>query len=155
MSADQAPQPLGFSRQEHRSGLPFPSPMHESEITQSCPTLSNPMDCSQPGSSIHGIFQARVLEWGVIAFFWACLVPYFSKNPVKSQFSHNPLFSIIWSSLVTDQIPYTYLSPRWCLITVACLQEESYCSQNSPFLLMLVIFYPRTLPHPQARALCL
>ena len=35
---------------------------------QSCPTLSDPMDCSQPGSSIHGIFQARVLEWGAIAF---------------------------------------------------------------------------------------
>ena len=40
----------------------------ESEVTQSCPTLSNPMDCSPPGSSIHGIFQARVLEWGAIAF---------------------------------------------------------------------------------------
>ena len=35
----------------------------ESEVTQSCPTLSDPMDCSLPGSSIHGIFQARVLEW--------------------------------------------------------------------------------------------
>ena len=40
----------------------------ESEVTQSCPTLCNPMDCSPPGSSIHGIFQARVLEWGAIAF---------------------------------------------------------------------------------------
>ena len=40
----------------------------ESEIAQSCPTLSDPMDCSSPGSSIHGIFQARVLEWGAIAF---------------------------------------------------------------------------------------
>ena len=40
----------------------------ESKVTQSCPTLSNPMDCSQSGSSIHGIFQAKVLEWGVIAF---------------------------------------------------------------------------------------
>ena len=39
----------------------------ESEVAQSCPTLSNPMDCSRPGSSIHGIFQARVLEWGAIA----------------------------------------------------------------------------------------
>ena len=36
----------------------------ESEVTQSCPTLSDPMDCSPPGSSIHGILQARVLEWG-------------------------------------------------------------------------------------------
>ena len=40
----------------------------ESEVTQSCLTLSNPMDCSLPGSSVHGIFQARVLEWGAIAF---------------------------------------------------------------------------------------
>ena len=41
----------------------------ESEVAQSCPTLSDPMDCSLPGSSIHGIFQARVLEWSAIAFF--------------------------------------------------------------------------------------
>ena len=41
---------------------------NESEVAQSCPTLSDPMDWSPPGSSIHGIFQARVLEWGAIAF---------------------------------------------------------------------------------------
>ena len=40
----------------------------ESEVAQSCPTLSNPMDCNPPGSSVHGIFQARVLEWGALAF---------------------------------------------------------------------------------------
>ena len=40
----------------------------ESEVAQSCPTLSDSMDCSLPGSSVHGIFQARVLEWGAIAF---------------------------------------------------------------------------------------
>ena len=40
----------------------------ESEVVQSCPTLRNPMDWSLPGSSVHGIFQARVLEWGAIAF---------------------------------------------------------------------------------------
>ena len=71
-AAHQAAPSLGFSRQEHWSGLPFPSPKHESEseseVTQSCPTLSDPMDCSLPGSSIHGIFQARILEWGAIAF---------------------------------------------------------------------------------------
>ena len=44
--------------------------MHESEseVAQSCLTLSDPMDCSLPGSSIHGVFQARVLEWCAIAF---------------------------------------------------------------------------------------
>ena len=40
----------------------------ESEVAQLCPTLSDPMDCSPPGSSVHGIFQERVLEWGAIAF---------------------------------------------------------------------------------------
>ena len=40
----------------------------ESEVAQSCPTLGDPKDCSLPGSSVHGIFQARVLEWGAIAF---------------------------------------------------------------------------------------
>ena len=71
MAAHQAPPSLGFSKQEYWSGLPFPSPVHESEseIAQSCPILNDPMDCSLPGSSIHGIFQARVLEWGAIAFY--------------------------------------------------------------------------------------
>ena len=41
----------------------------ESEVAQSCPTPSDPMDCTPPGSSIHEIFQARVLEWGAIPFF--------------------------------------------------------------------------------------
>ena len=70
MAAHQAPPSLGFSRQEYWSGLPFPSPMHESEseVIQLCSTLSDPMNCSLPGSSVHGIFQERVLEWGAIAF---------------------------------------------------------------------------------------
>ena len=73
-AAHQAPPSLGFSRQEYWSGLPFPSPVHksENEVAQSCPTLSDPMDCSLPGSSIRGIFQARVLEWGAIAFSSVC-----------------------------------------------------------------------------------
>ena len=66
MAAHQALPSLGFSRQEHWSGLPFPSPMRESEVAQSCLTLCDPMDCSLPGFSVHGIFQARVLEWVAI-----------------------------------------------------------------------------------------
>ena len=42
--------------------------MYVLEVTQSCPTLCDPMDCSLPGSSVHGIFQARVLEWVAISF---------------------------------------------------------------------------------------
>ena len=71
-AAHQAPPSLGFSRQEHWNGLPFPSPTHESEneseVAQPCPTPSDPTDCSPPGPSFHGIFQARVLEWDAIAF---------------------------------------------------------------------------------------
>ena len=44
----------------------------ESEVAQSCPSLSDPIDCSLPGSSVHGIFQARVLEWGANAFSVYC-----------------------------------------------------------------------------------
>ena len=67
-AAHQAPPSLGFSRQGHWSGLPFPSPMHESEVAQSCPTPSDPMDCSLPGFSVHGILQTRTLEWVAISF---------------------------------------------------------------------------------------
>ena len=71
-AAYQASPSMGFSRQEHWRGCHFllqcMKVESESEVTQSCLTLSNPMDCSPPGSSIHGIFQATVLEWGAIAF---------------------------------------------------------------------------------------
>ena len=100
MAAHQPPPSLGFSRQEHWSGLPFPSPMHESEkwkwscsvvsrictarpvAYQNCvsvsaqlrPTLCDPMDYSPPDSSVHGVLQARTLEWVAIPFsrvsFW-------------------------------------------------------------------------------------
>ena len=53
----------------------------ESEVAQSCPTCSNPMDCSLPGSSVHGILQARVLEWGAIAF-----------SRISHRYAHIPLF---------------------------------------------------------------
>ena len=103
-AAYQAPPPMGFSRQEYWSGLPYTmgyysaikrkafesvlmrwmnlEPIIQSEVSQkekdkycilthaastyslqSCPTLCNPMDCSLPGSSVHGILQARILEW--------------------------------------------------------------------------------------------
>ena len=68
----QAPPSLEFSRKEHWSGLPFPSPMHESEKWKWSRSVmsdsSDPMDFSPPGSSIHGIFQTGVPEWGAIAF---------------------------------------------------------------------------------------
>ena len=71
-AAHRAPPSLGFSRQEYWSGLPF-SPQcmkvkSQSEVAQSCPTPSNLVNYSLPGSPVHGIFQARVLEWDAIAF---------------------------------------------------------------------------------------
>ena len=55
----------------------------ESEVAQSCPTLCDPMDCSLPGSSVHGIFQARVLEWGAIAF--SSSMPQYSVNKTSEK----------------------------------------------------------------------
>ena len=72
MAAHQAPPSLGFSRKNTGVGCHFllqsMKVKSQSEVAQSCSTLRDPMDCSLPGSSVHGICQARVLEWGAIAF---------------------------------------------------------------------------------------
>ena len=72
MAAHQAPRPWDSPGKNTGAGchfsLQFMKAKSESEVTQSYPTPSDPMDCSPPGSSVHGIFQARVLEWGAIAF---------------------------------------------------------------------------------------
>ena len=104
-AAHQAPSSLRFSTQEHWSGLPFPSPMHESEKWKwSCSaflTLSNPMDCSAPGSSIHGIFQVRVLEWGAIAFSYVCMYSTY----------------YIWCTWLKDLHRFSYWNSKWRLCT--------------------------------------
>ena len=72
MAAHQAPRPWDSPGKNTRVDCHFllqcMKVKSESEVAQLCPTLRDPMDCSLPGSSIHGIFQARVLEWGAIAF---------------------------------------------------------------------------------------
>ena len=71
-AAHQAPRPWDSPGKNTGVGCHFllqcMKVKSESEVTQLCPNLSDPMDCSLPGSSVHGIFQARVLEWGAIAF---------------------------------------------------------------------------------------
>ena len=69
-AAYQAPLPMGFSRQEYWSGVPLPSPNSGFRyprfahlLTQSCPSLWDPLDCSPPGSSVDEILKARILEW--------------------------------------------------------------------------------------------
>ena len=72
-AAHQAPPSLGLSRQEHWSGLPFPSSMHESEVIQLCPTLSNTMDCSPPGSSNPCYFPSKSTGVGCHCLLWYCI----------------------------------------------------------------------------------
>ena len=120
-AAHQAPLFLGFSRQEHWSGLPFPFPMRESEseVAQSSPTLSNPMDCSPPGSSIHRIFQARrVLEWRAIAFSDACYhntIQSLGRKPCKSP--HNSCCTrrselvTVYVLIIIDRLSSKHASP--------------------------------------------
>ena len=68
-AAHQAPLPMEFARQENWSGLPLPSPFIAiAKSLQSCPTLCDPMDCSSPGSSVHGILQVRILGWVAVPF---------------------------------------------------------------------------------------
>ena len=75
----------------------------EREVTQSCPTPSDPMDCSLPGSSIHGIFQARVLEWGAIAFSHLFIhplniSPWMSHKVKVKLLSHAWLLATPWTA---------------------------------------------------------
>ena len=68
-AAHQSPLSTGFSRQEYWSGLPFDYRIiFFSMCAQSCPTICDPMDCSPPGSPVHRILQARILEWVAISF---------------------------------------------------------------------------------------
>ena len=78
----------------------------ESEVAQSCPTLSDPMDCSLPGSSVHGIFQARVLEWGAIAF-----------SEETSSLSHSIVFLYFFALITEEGFP---ISP--CYSLELCIQ---------------------------------
>ena len=75
----------------------------ESEVSQSCPTFSDPMDCSPPGSSIHGIFQARVLEWGAIASsdlnVYLYLNPMFITLSVPFPSPHQNLLEEEWDDM--------------------------------------------------------
>ena len=72
----------------------------ESEVVRSCSTISDPVDCSLPGSSVHGIFQARVLEWGAIAFSlnWPSSLLFFEVEDIFFFFTFSPLllFYFIW-----------------------------------------------------------
>ena len=103
MEAHQAPRPWDSPGKNTGVGCHFllqcMKVESESEVAQSCPTPSDPMDYSLPGPSIHGIFQARVLEWGAIAFSKTTYGNTLSgekKVKVKS-LSHVQLFVTPWA----------------------------------------------------------
>ena len=106
-AAYQAPLSLGFSGKNTGVGCHFllqgMKVKGESEVAQSCPTLSDPMDCSLPGSSIHRIFQARVLEWGAIAFSWFFNYTSINKQSKQTKSCHdshdNSVF--IWTPIIS------------------------------------------------------
>ena len=85
-----------------------------SEVAQSCPTLSDPMDCSLPGSTVHGIFQARVLEWDAIAFSVCTLIP--SKNIEWQSCIRNRCWPSVYFLYLENKIRDFY---SYC-ITVCC-----------------------------------
>ena len=109
--------------------LQFMKVKSESEVAQSCPTLCNPMDCSLPGSSIHGIFQARVLEWVPIAFssVWG-LVSY--NSVLEGRFSMPAV------SLAAKCLP--------CIETLVTMSPRGKDSYNS---CLKVLTPSATLPH--------
>ena len=94
----------------------------ERDVAQSCPTLSNPMDCSLPGSSVHGICQATILEWGVIAFSYSknYILPTFHiyhwsfRVLVLEGHKFRPLSGNTFSSLYE-----VHPSPRLCSICLS------------------------------------
>ena len=97
--AHQAPLYMGLSSQETGVGCHFllqcMKVKSQSEVAQSCPTPSDPVDCSLPVSSVHGIFQARGLEWGTIAFSDMLLEPTVSR---VGHFSHVQLYMTPWTA---------------------------------------------------------
>ena len=122
--------------------------MRESEVTQSCPTLSDPMDCSLPGSSIHGIFQAGVLEWGAIAFsdIMSSEQEIMTRNTErqKTQFEKTVMVSEIDMSGMF--IPYIYFA-NWLLLWYQHLHHITQlpflflCGENIKDLLLATIKY--------------
>ena len=85
------------------------SAMKESEVTQLCPTLCDPMDCSLPGSSVHGIFQARILEWVATSFSRGSSrpgSPTLQADALPSEPPGKPGFCC-----TTMQISHNYVSP--------------------------------------------
>ena len=108
----------------------------ESEVAQSCPTLPGPMDCSLPGSSAHGIFQARVLEWVAIAFSATCML--LMPKSACSHTSLPPSPLILVSSLSLGSLQKS-LHQIWSLLKLMSI--ESVMPSNH-----IILCHPLLLP---------
>ena len=97
----------------------------EREVAQLCPTFSDPMDCSLPGSSIHGMFQARVLEWGAIAFS-ALYNRFLVHPPHQNWLKCVPFYGwLIFHCVYVPQLHYPFV----CQWTSRLLPCSSYCKE--------------------------
>ena len=118
--AYQAPPSMGFSRQGYWSGLPFPSPMHESEkwkwSRSVVSTLSDPIDCSLPGFSIHGIFQIRVTGVGCHCLLRiSCIVlSYFNEYLLKIYFNSRKHLSYQLGKILISNISHMFYRMCTC-----------------------------------------
>ena len=94
----------------------------ESEVAQSCPTFSDPMDWSPPGSSVHGIFQARVLEWVAIAFSMINLDSILKSRditlPTKVHLVKTMVFPVVMDGCESWTIKKSWALENWCFWTV-------------------------------------
>ena len=95
----------------------------ESEVAQSCLTLSDPMDCSPPGSSIHGIFEARVLEWGAIAFS-ECLLAANNKSVLLYSFGLVVSFGLTPPRRISFQQHFLAISLNSCHFPFPCIHRQ-------------------------------
>ena len=120
----------------------------ESEVAQSCPTLGDPMDCSLPGSSVHGIFQARVLEWGAIAFS-VCLNYDSSDNSSKvigCLPSTDKLHTFTWHSrLSTTELYNSIFIP---VLHILHCSQTNYIQFVSPNSSIFIHIYSYFLEYP-------
>ena len=108
----------------------------ESEVAQSFPTLSDPMDCSLPGSSVHGIFRARVLEWGAIAFSEVFIEPFnFSFFSITGWSIDLDYCDTEWFASETnrDHSVIFEIAPKYC-ISDSFVEYEGYSISSKGFL---------------------
>ena len=112
----------------------------ESEVAQSCPTVSDPINCSLPGSSVHGIFQARVLEWGAIAFsasMWHecnCAVVWaFFGFAFLWNWNENWPFPFLWPLLSFPSLLEVYMCAIW-VFTALCIHDLKIVVFSMPYL---------------------